>query len=124
VIAHFEEPKRGGEKMIKALVVLNEQHQLMEDQIRILDERFTADGWEIYPVPSTGWTLKQMCVMAKEELYTREVVFASPIPALMKILNNWESDNWYVMHNDRREKKELPNGKIIMTISPEGWEIV
>jgi hypothetical protein len=112
-------------KMIKAKVVLNEQHQLMEDQKRVLDERFTADGWELYPVPANGWTLEQMEEKVKSEgLYTVEVVFASPIPAMMKILNSWASNKWHVLHNDRREKKELPGGKIIMTVAKEGWQIV
>jgi hypothetical protein len=32
--------------------------------------------------------------------------------------------SWQVFHNDRREKKELPNGKVIMTVAKEGWELV
>jgi hypothetical protein len=31
---------------------------------------------------------------------------------------------FFVLHNDRREKKELPNGKVIMTVAKEGWMIV
>ena len=47
------------------------------------------------------------------------VVFCSPIPAMMKLL-----DGWFVFHNDAREKVELPNGKIIMKVAEKGWQLV
>ena len=28
------------------------------------------------------------------------------------------------LHNDRREKKELPNGKVIMAVAQTGWQLV
>jgi len=56
------------------------------------------------------------------------VVFASPIPYLIKLLSrqlNFTIDeglkhayNVLIFHNDKREKKELPNGKVIMTVFP------
>ena len=52
-----------------------------------------------------------------------ELTLASPVPALMMILRQ-EKFKWSVFHNDQREKKELPNGKIVMTVSKTGWVIV
>ena len=108
--------------MAKPRVVLNEQHQLMAEQIRILDERYAEQGWELYTVPAVGWTYEEMEEVA-HDLSHCEVVFASPVPAVMKLLSN-KSNTWHVFHNDRREKKELPNGRVIMTVAQEGWVIV
>ena len=85
--------------------------------------RITKDGWEIYNVPENGWKLEEINKIANE-LCHDVVVFASPIPALMKDLTSYMSRTWHVFHNDNRVKKELPNGKIIMTVSPTGWTIV
>jgi len=30
----------------------------------------------------------------------------------------------HIFHNDNREKKELPNGKIIHTVAQKGWVLV
>jgi len=118
-----------------ARVILNEQHQLMDAQKAELDERFNPDGWEIFPVPENGWKLDEMQKIA-EGLSRVQVVFASPVPALMKLLSAYSVDcqaqrtdggtteTFFVLHNDRREKKELPNGKIIMTVAKTGWVIV
>jgi hypothetical protein len=52
------------------------------------------------------------------------IVFASPIPALIKKAT-LEFGGWVkIFHNDHREKKELPNGRIIMVVAQEGWELV
>ena len=118
----------------KALVVLNEQHSLLPDQKRKLDRTF-GGGWEIFPVPAEGWTRDQMEVEIhlRLEEFRGVVVFASPIPLLIKLctLSMALLDiPWGVMlfHNDRRVAKEVPDGKggtkIIHTIAPEGWELV
>lgn len=64
------------------------------------------------------------------------VVFVSPIPYMMIQLTRKE---YYIptleyvdqtgmfiktFHNDNRDKKELPNGKIIYTVAKEGWQLV
>jgi len=108
--------------MTKTKVILNEQHKLMDDQKRMLDERFGIAGWEITSVPSKGWILPKMKEVAGD-LSNYAVCFASPIPALMKLVAS-TGNEFYVLHNDNREKKELPNGKIIMTVAKEGWMIV
>lgn len=102
----------------KALVILNEQHKLMEEQVAILDGLF---DWTIKPVPASGWSLSQMREVIQElKAFDGEVVFASPIPALLMGMEG----SGFLFHNDRREKKELPNGKVIMTVAQTGWQLV
>lgn len=123
--------------MRKVYVVLNEQHTLLDDQKRVLDDAY-GDRWEIYPVPASGWTLDEMKEVVYE-LIGNDVVFASPVPYLIQELAH--ANGYYngagslgmvtgpetrtaVLHNDRREKKELSNGKIIMTVAQTGWQLV
>lgn len=127
---------------MKAHVILNEQHTLLPDQERVLNEKFGEGEWATFFVPSNGWTLEEQQRIS--EKYRRSdvpaVVFASPVPFLLMELARTEgvasladrhnlgrtidTPTVYVFHNDRREKKELPNGKIIHTVAQEGWEIV
>jgi len=30
---------------------------------------------------------------------------------------------YYLLHNDRREKKELPNGRVISVVAQTGWQL-
>lgn len=104
--------------MMKALVVLNEQHKLMDEQVSILDGLF---DWTIKPVPSSGWSLSQMREVLQElKSFDGEVVFASPVPALLLGMEG----RGFLFHNDKREKKELPNGKVIMVVAQTGWQLV
>jgi hypothetical protein len=104
--------------MKKALVVLNEQHSLLEEQRGILDGLF---DWTIKPVPSSGWSLSQMREVVQElKSFDGEVVFASPVPALLMGMEG----RGFLFHNDKREKKELPNGKVIMAVAQTGWQLV
>lgn len=94
----------------------------MEDQVRVLNEQFGEGNWERYDVPSEGWTLQQQKEKVSELLETSEiVVFASPIPAMIKFTVLLRTSDVLIFHNDVREKKELPNGRIIMTVAKEGW---
>ena len=104
-------------------VIINEQHSLLEDQESALNERFGAITINKILIPAGGLTLQEMKTLARSLGGSRlGLVFASPVPGLMSLLR--ARKKWYVLHNDRREKKELPNGKIIMTIAQEGWEVV
>jgi hypothetical protein len=109
--------------MTKAIVVINEQHNLMEDQVRILNEEF--DEYELLKVPAVGWTLPEINQVA-DDLAGKTAVIVSPVPALIKLLAMQadEDENIFVFHNDNREKKELPSGKIVMTVAAEGWVLV
>lgn len=129
--------------MIKRIyVIINEQHALMPDQERLLRKEFPGAEIEKVLVPAGGWTLKEIREKS-EELFLRArdgkgaIVMASPIPAMVKLLaersmlqsiqNEKEykgNAELYILHNDRREKKELPNGKVIMVIAQTGWQLV
>ena len=101
-------------------VIINEQHEILPEQQKILD----SYGYDkIVKVPASGWTYGKMI----DFMYTLNdndvTIFVSPIPALMKILTR-EDFYWMVFHNDKRDKKELPNGRIIQTIAKTGWRLV
>lgn len=104
-------------------VIINEQHQLMEEQQKILQETFGE--FEFLKVPADGWNLQEMKEV--NESLSGNVVFCSPIPVLLGLVaaNAKEKHtNVYVFHNDVREKKELPNGKIIQVVAATGWQLV
>ena len=112
--------------MTKTIVLLNEQHSLMPDQERILNEKYGKD-WEIMPIPKDGWTADQMKNATKDiiNMYDDgDVVFASPVPYLIKLLVGELGGFVKIFHNDHREKKELPNGKIIMVVAQTGWQLL
>ena len=107
--------------MKKVLVILNEQHKLMESQEALLNDRF-KDNWRVLPIPQNGMTKIQQDE-ALRDIKGHVLVFASPIPYLLgKAVDQGETT--LVLHNDLREKKELPNGKIISVVAKEGWELL
>ena len=125
----------------KAFVIINEQHKLFPEQEEILQKRY--DEIEFVKVPASGWTLEEMRQIA-EDLhnkipfdygYGNAIVFASPIPYLLRELAQRAVGCDYdigvivfydvlVFHNDKREKKELPDGRIIQTVAATGWRLV
>ena len=124
--------------MRQPLVIINEQHTLLDSQVELLLNRFGVDGWNTLPVPAEGWNRTEMdAVMASEDFETETVVFVSPIPYMIKMLTAAAMANMHIpniitdysrtvesvllMCNDTREKKELPNGKIIFTVAKTGW---
>ncbi len=124
-------------KMSKAIVILNEQHQLMEEQASLLDARY--EEIEIISVPATGWTLLEQKEIANvlSDL-SADKIFASPVPyLLMQVVMDFAINGErapgtplifkggvLLFHNDRREKLELPGGKIINVIAKAGWQLV
>ena len=124
--------------MMNPLVIINEQHTLLDVQNEILLNRFGVDGWNTLPVPAEGWTQTEMdAIMASDIFKTKTVIFISPIPYMIKMLTAAAMANMHLpsiitrysrtvesvllMCNDTREKKELPNGKIIFTVAKTGW---
>lgn len=120
---------------MKNFLIINEQHSLFVAQENILREKF-PEGYETIKVPATGWTLEEMKEVASGfDLYTDRVVFASPVPYLLAKLSaragelagqlvgqvTDEHRGVWVFHNDRRKKKELPNGKVISVTAEKGW---
>ena len=117
--------------MRKQIVILNEQHQLKAEQERILIERM---DFVIHHIPRGGLTLDEMkrevSELRERLLAGDDIVFASPVPYMLKELAFLAGNAPYfhgkvlVFHNDRREKKDLPNGKVIFTVTEEGWQLV
>ena len=101
-------------------IIINEQHSLMENQSTLLEVTY-PEGYETILVPGTGWDRDQMDEILKGLAST--VVYVSPIPYM--ILKSAQSDNIVcrVMCNDKRVKKELPNGKVIQVVAQKGWYI-
>ena len=106
-------------------IIKNEQHRLLPDQEKAIREKFNTTDWEYINIPSKGLTILEMEELFATEIYGRELnfVFLSPIPYMMKMCCE-QGIKWYVFHNDHREKKELPDGRVIMTVAKEGWEIL
>lgn len=123
--------------MKKAKVIINEQHTMFPQQVELLDSKY--EEWETLLVPATGWTLEEQKEQAKILSDLKEdKVFASPIPFLLMTLSDWRGANsemgpgrpviFYgnvlLFHNDKREKKELPGGKVINAVAQDGWQLV
>lgn len=121
---------------LKVLVVMNGQHSLFPQQLKLLNKKFPK--WDFLKVPSEGWTLKDMIKIVADNDNTH-FVFASPVPALMALIIQvihsltgihevYPNVFLSVFHNDKRDAKEivLPNGgkKVVHTVPQEGWVIV
>lgn len=111
--------------MPQVTIVINESHTLFPEQETLL----RGYNVEVLKVPAQGWDLQQIKLIAGN-LTGKQVIFASPVPALMSVLQTSEDTTgthrvpFKVFHNSVREKKELPNGKIIQTVASTGWTIV
>jgi hypothetical protein len=119
----FEHPA----KCTKAVVIINENHSLLPQQVQLLREEFKS--YEEFKVPATGWTKEQIFKEYKSlgEFETQAVVMLSPIPLLLGLLASRRKNQagfTFVFHNDKREKKELPNGKVVYTVAQEGWQLM
>ena len=102
-----------------ATVVINEQHTILPDQQRLLDE---FDEITIQKIPSDGLNVQKQEDLAKRLCLRPNVIFISPVPYLMCLTVADARGGVWVMHNDQREKKELPNGKVISVTAKEGWQ--
>ena len=112
---------------MKTVVVINQQHSLFPIQRDLLDQKFS--GWEPRFIPASGWSLEQQIHFCKEELRgVDRVVFVSPIPYVLARLYFMSGQGIpigiYIFINEKRVKKELPNGKIIQTVAPDGWRLI
>lgn len=68
----------------RPVVIINEQHPLLEDQIEVLMERY-PQGWDFLKIPAEGWDRKDMELVM--EFLTGVVVFVSPVPYMLKKLS-------------------------------------
>ena len=109
--------------MTEIMVIINEQHSLKTSQIELLNAEFP--GWQILPVSADGWNLRKIGQEAMVLAATNcTVIFASPIPAMIKECMVLMPHNTWLLHNDKRIKKELPGGKIISVVADDGWVLV
>ena len=109
-------------------LIINETHSLLPDQIRELEEKGMSDYEEIR-IPKEGWSLQTRLANAEEwTLLGGRFIFVSPEPVLLgKLAYNAGFGlnlEVYVFSNDKRIKKELPDGRIIHTVAREGWKLV
>ena len=126
-------------KRNKVNVIINQQHTLLPQQQELINKKFKNINF--IKVPSNGWTLKEQTEQVKS-LLGQTVVFVSPVPYMLASLSLWrgyglagnlqevglslkgQGTKVFLFHNDNRDKKELPNGKVISVISATGWELV
>jgi len=120
-------------KMKRVMVVLNKEHQLFPEQVKLLNNKFNPLEWDVLAVPPEGWNLGTISDLAvsirKNGCY--HIVFASPVPAMMaKLANSRDEERplLWAFHNDQRISKEVPDGKggvrLIKTVSPTGWKLI
>jgi len=122
-----------------AKVFINEQHRLLPQQEELLNKKFNylesgyiennpyedvpVRGWEIYSVPSTGWTKKEMEEVVSSITDSKnKIVMVSPIPFLIREFTK-KGTEVFLFHNDNREKTEK-DGKIFYTVAGDGWQLI
>ena len=121
-------------------VIINEQHSLLEQQEAIIKKKL-GNEIELVKIPAEGINRQQIEQLAEElvqdtVLDKTNIVVLSPIPLLLALLASdiaeysykydyhGDMGALYILHNDKREKKELPGGKIISVIASTGWELI
>lgn len=106
-------------------LVKNEQHKLLAQQKKLLDDFANACKAIVKTinVPAEGLTLEQIEQEVHNLPARSALVFLSPIPAfiLMAMDAGFEV---YAFHNDKRTKKVLPDGRVIMTVPDDGWVLI
>lgn len=132
--------------MNKRFIVINEQHRLLPDQERALDEHWSNSDYktETVLVPAEGWTYEQQIEtadqLAKEATQKTfkntpwpdvVIIFVSPVPAMMLLLARLHGElniETLTFHNDHRVAKEITdkngNKKLVHTVAPTGWILV
>jgi|SRR5690554_140468 len=113
---------------METYLVINETHTLLPDQVRELEEKGMAEYEEIR-IPKEGWDARTRFSLAHEWAERGgRYIFVSPEPVILGRLAHlsvFRKDvAVYVFSNDRRVKKELPDGRIVQTIAPTGWKLV
>jgi hypothetical protein len=115
---------------MESVIVINEQHKLLPIQDYLL-RIYCGDSWETFTVPAGGMTIAEQVDAATGLVgkYDR-VIFVSPVPVMLAKAVYWATvfhedlgrEVW-VFVNERREKKELPDGRVISTLAQDGWEL-
>lgn len=123
---------------MKTIVIINEQHSLLPQQEQLIRKKLGQEI-ELKKIPSEGINRQQIEELAEQlnRLHDTNIVILSPIPLLLARLAHYSGEcdtlalyggssgnSIYILHNDKREKKELPNGKVISVVAQEGWELI
>lgn len=120
-------------------VIINEAHSLLDEQERLLIEKF--DRYEYLYVPKDGWSKEDQLRIARDLVEEGgNIIFVSPVPVLLAYIGFYKgygragldigqpfvgvNTNLFIFHNDHRDKKELPDGRIIQVVSQTGWQLV
>jgi len=111
------------------LVVLNEQHRLLNSQKNLL-----KGNYNIVSLPATGISHETQKVLGTFLGWSNDaIVFASCPPVFLgtcvsaraaKKEDGSDMRPVAVFGNEKREKKELPGGKVISITALEGWELI
>ena len=88
--------KYNGAKMKKVFVVMYEDSILSNDQSDILCRDYP--NWEFLYIPNNGWNLRDMIKQCDNIELDTTVIFASPIMAMMSIMNT-RGMNFEVFYN-------------------------
>ena len=114
-------------------LIINEQHELLPDQKKQLEEKFPQVNFNIVKVPADGWTRQEMDKVMTD-MWGGVIVFVSPIPYMLQSLAFYSGVIYgkegetkmrtLIFHNPNRVKKELPNGKVISVLAEDGWELI
>lgn len=106
---------------------------------RMVSDEGIVGNYEVVKIPSEGLNKQQIEKLANELVNDaivrgENIVVMSPIPLLLGILtrevarygNEYDGliGGVYILHNDKREKKELPDGRILSVIASTGWELI
>lgn len=108
-----------------AKVIISEQHTILPEQMDKLDLNFGENGWRRFNIPADGLSLHEQMEFV-DRLQDDIIVFLSPIPCMIAARLNQAGykPSTFIFNNDNRDKKELPNGKIISVVAQTGWELV
>lgn len=124
---------------MRNIIIINEAHSLLSEQEKILKEKFGT--YEFLHVPKNGWSKEDQLRIAKKLIKEGgNIIFISPVPLLLGLIAFYKGYGkagkdigqpfmgWdislYLFHNNQREKRELPNGKIIQVVASTGWQLV
>lgn len=113
---------------MKIQYIINRAHSLMEEQMSLLSNMLDPEDCLIrVDIPEEGCSLDEQVELAHTLMDGMGVddylVFVSPLPCMLGYICSQieTSRNVLVFGNDKREKTELPNGKIISSVSKCGW---
>lgn len=110
---------------MKVKVIINESHEMFDEQEQIL--RVMFDNFDLVHVPKEGWKIEEILTMLEyfeKEDSEQVLVFVSPIPSMIVLATTAFSFDVHVFHNDKREKVELPDGRVISKVAETGWVFV